>query len=190
MKQNKKSVLAPVLVMIVLLLILLTLLAVAFWKPIAQKVYPLAYEDSIRKYADEYGVPEMLVCAVIFQESGFRADAVSSTGDYGLMQMQETTFAEMRNRLGLPADENDILNPEQNIQCGVYYLSYLYDIYEDWEATMAAYNAGMGNVKEWLRDPEYSSEGDHLDVIPFASTKSYVERIFRFKSVYEKIYNE
>ncbi len=54
---------------------------------------PLKYEESVKKYAGQYGVPPSVVYAVIKSESGFRPDAVSSAGAKGLMQIMPDTFS-------------------------------------------------------------------------------------------------
>ena len=55
---------------------------------------------------------------------------------------------------------------------------------------MAAYNAGSGNARKWLRDG-----GDRLDLarwierIPFEETSGYVQRVSGNLEVYRMLYN-
>src|SRR6266699_4513439 len=49
--------------------------------------YPLRYEQIVRGHARNYRLDPALLAAVIYQESKFRADAKSSSGAIGLMQL-------------------------------------------------------------------------------------------------------
>ncbi len=69
----------------------------------------------------DYGIEEYytLILAVMWQESGFVSDVISSTNDYGLMQINIINHESLRQALGV----TDFLNAEDNIRCGVYILS-------------------------------------------------------------------
>lgn len=117
--------------------------------------------DDVRKIisrcADEYNIDEELIRAVIQVESGWKADAVSSKGAGGLMQLMPRT-AKM---LGV----ENLFDPEENIEGGVKYLSQLTDKYEgDVEKALAAYNAGPGRV-------------DAAGGAPFPVTARYVRNV-------------
>ena len=53
---------------------------------------------------------------------------------------------------------------------------------------LAAYNAGLGNVKNWLKDKNYSSYGKTLDKIPFKETDEYVKKVLKRRDIYKKLY--
>lgn len=172
-------------------LVLLTLVIVVLFlaKPTAKRLYPDEYSGYVIAYGDEYGVPSSLVFAVIHCESRFRYDAVSKAGACGLMQLTEATFQELSIRLQLP-DDSDIFEPRINILCGTYYLRYLFERYGNWETALAAYNAGLGNVDEWLNDPAYSVDGTTLIEIPFRETKTHVKKVLTAWEIYKKLYKE
>lgn len=177
----------------VVVLILLVLLLTAFRKPLLKRYYVRDYESYLSAYAAEYQVPESLLCAVIFCESRFRPQAKSSHGACGLMQLAPATFAEVLWRLGIPeeaAKQTDIFDPEWNIRCGTYYLHYLYGLYGNWETSLAAYNAGMGNVNQWLADARYSDDGKTLKQIPFTETEAYVKKVLKSRERYRELYPE
>ncbi|MFF2094340.1 lytic transglycosylase domain-containing protein [Paenibacillus sp. NPDC058174] len=97
------------------------------------------YEGLIAAAAAKYGVDPALIRGVIRTESGFKADAVSSAGAKGLMQLMDATA----RSLGV----TDSLDPGQNIDGGTKYLSYLLRKYNGNEqVALAAYNAGPGRV--------------------------------------------
>lgn len=100
-------------------------------------------------------VSPALILAVIAVESAGQADAVSSSGAQGLMQLMPDTAARF--------DVDDVLTAQQNIQGGVKYLNWLMEKFErDPILVLAGYNAGEGAVAE------------HQGVPPFAETRDYV----------------
>ncbi len=103
-------------------------------------------------------VSPALALAVMAVESAGRADAVSSAGAQGLMQLIPATA----ERFGVA----DSLDPEQNIRGGIAYLDWLMKEFDrDPILVLAAYNAGEGAVK--------SNRG----VPPYAETRDYVPKV-------------
>lgn len=166
-------------------LILLCLLCV--YELFFVKTYPLRYKDEILRYAEIYAVPADLVCAVINAESGYEPDAVSRAGAVGLMQLLPSTAAEIGQKLKI--DDYSLLDPETNILFGVYYLSYLFGVFQNWETAVAAYNAGIGTVSLWLSDEAFSADGLTLTHIPIGETAAYVRRVAKGREKYMKKLN-
>lgn len=89
----------------------------------------------VTAYALHYRLPIGFVRAVVAQESGWRACAVSSKGAAGLMQLMPQTAA----RLGV----QDRCNIKENISGGVRYLAWLSQKFHgDLRLVAAAYLAG------------------------------------------------
>ena len=151
---------------------------------------PVEYQGYITAYATEYGVPEHLVYAVIKTESGFDSSAVSDAGAVGLMQIMPDTFAWLTNDILRDRLAQGMLyDPETSIKYGAYYLSSLYAKYNNWDTALAAYNAGPGNVDDWLADERYDKNQDGvLDKIPFKETDNYVRKVNRALDAYDKLY--
>ncbi len=143
------------------------------------------YHDLIEKYSQQYEVPITLVYAVIECESGFREDAKSRVGACGLMQLMPVTYSDIRKWLGLDYTDEQIMDPEVNIQCGTYYLSRMYRMFDDWELAVAAYNAGPGNVQKWLKNEDYTEDGK-LVYIPFSETSAHVQKVVKAWEKYDK----
>lgn len=100
------------------------------------------YKDIVTRICEKYDVPVDLILAVIYVESNFDPNAISATEDYGLMQINRINHAQLEKDLGI----TNILNPEQNIESGVYIFSKLLNKYSENEALMA-YNLGEGGAK-------------------------------------------
>ena len=149
--------------------------------------YPTEYENIIVKSANDNDLDPNLVMAIIKTESNFVVDAHSGKAS-GLMQITDDTALWIANERGMDIQDIDLMDPEDNIQMGCYYLRYLIDYYEgNVDVALAAYNGGMGNVNKWLKDEEYSKDGKNLDYIPFTETREYVKRVKKEKKVYEKM---
>lgn len=153
------------------------------------RIFPLKYTEIIRREADSQGVDRYAVAALIKAESNFKANAFSSAEAKGLMQLTDETAQFCANLMGMELNENDIYNPEINIKLGVCYFKRMLDLFGgDVNMAVAAYNAGEGRVKEWLNDPEYSTDGETLHTIPYEETKRHVEKIAAYIKVYKTLY--
>lgn len=117
---------------------------------------PLSKElqDYIRNLCDEYGVPIELVIAMIDVESTFRADVVSKTNDYGLMQINKCNHEWLTDKLGV----TDFLDPYQNINSGVHILSGHLEVTNgDIELALMRYNNGVTGAKKLWDKGIYST---------------------------------
>ncbi len=154
-------------------------------------LYPIKYEAEVTQYAAENGLPPSLVYAVIHTESHFKAEAVSSAGAKGLMQLMDDTFTWVQTRLEGDEDTLDeVLQPAVNIRAGCKLLAIVLEQFDNVETALAAYNAGSGNVSRWLADEAYSDDGVTLKVIPFTETENYVRRVLKAQELYKTIYAE
>lgn len=158
--------------------------------------FPRDYEQTIDAYCDQYNVDKWLVLALIREESGFDADAVSAADARGLMQLMPDTAAWLIAKGGLDMDAAvDLKVPEYNIQLGVYYISVLFANYADSEGrtdpatVIAAYNAGMGSVSEWLADGIWDGSTENLEDIPYGETARHVKKVLRSYKIYQYLYN-
>jgi soluble lytic murein transglycosylase len=151
----------------------------AWW---ARIWYPLRYSTIVRAHARNYDLNPALLAAVIDQESKFRADAKSSAGAIGLMQLQPATAKGIAIRTGGSKFVlSDLYNPEINVRYGAWYLHHLLQKYGDDERlALAAYNAGQENVDRWRAD----GVG-----VQFPETRAYVTHVERLKGIYRRTYS-
>ncbi len=139
-------------------------------------------QATIRRTAQQVGVPESIALGVGKMESNYNPRAKSKAGALGVMQLMPDTAK------GLGVDPN---NPEQNILGGVKYLDQMYRRYGNWEQALAAYNAGPGAVDKAIRDVQFdeakalrmsgatTQKKTWLDYLP-DETKAYVRGLTPF----------
>lgn len=155
-----------------------------------KKSYPLEYSDIVAKEATANRLDPALVYSVMKAESNFNPDAQSHAGAIGLMQLTPDTFAWIQTKLKSEAKytEQDLYTPEVNIRYGCKLLSMLLDKYSQTGTALGAYNAGIGTVNSWLKNPDISKDGTSLDNIPYAETKNYVSAVLKNYDNYRKLY--
>ena len=54
--------------------------------------------------------------------------------------------------------------------------------------TLAAYNAGIGTVKNWLANEDFSTDGKTLHTIPYKETADFVTRVTTYQQIYQLLY--
>jgi soluble lytic murein transglycosylase len=151
-------------------------------------LFPFPYENIILKWSQERQLNPLLVTSLIRQESRFEPQIKSPVGATGLMQVMPATGKEIAQKLELK--DYSLTNPEDNVQLGTYYLDYTHKTYDDNSLlAVASYNAGPGNVSDWLQ--KYSLEDFDIFVenIPFPETKGYIETVFSNYWNYLRLYN-
>ena len=150
---------------------------------------PLRHDDIIRQQAADKDLDPALIAAVIYEESRFR-DQTSHAGARGLMQITpDTADFIARNSGGYRFKQSDLATPQINIAYGSYYLRYLIERYEGNERlAVAAYNAGHGNVDDWVAKAGGLEAFDTGDDIPFPETHAYVENVMERRGEYRDNY--
>lgn len=172
------------------------LLLLAVWGglqlPSVQKkyIYPFPYQELVTEYAADYRVDRHLVAAVIKGESKFQNDVRSHRGAVGLMQLMPDTAAWIAKNLKDPQYSQERLQePACNIRYGVWYLG---DLEQEFHGNdilaLAAYNAGRGNVNDWIQQYGWTRDFTDIDAIPYGETREYVRQVLKDKRAYERLY--
>lgn len=154
--------------------------------------FPLAYKDTVKKYATKYVVPPEFVYAIIRQESGFREDVASSAGALGLMQVMPRTASVVSK-----ADKIDYSNAKQlfisqkNINIGIAYLRQLTKRFSNHPVLVAAaYNAGPSQVVYWLKNHPPKEIDIWIETLPWQETRNYLKNVMAFYVVYQYRLNQ
>jgi soluble lytic murein transglycosylase len=150
---------------------------------------PLSDAPIIREQAAAKDLDPALIAAVIYAETKFDPRP-SPAGAQGLMQILPATAYYLAHLSGgVSFTASDLSEPSVNLAYGSYYLRYLLNHYDgDEMLAVAAYNAGLTNVDEWVARAH--AEGIHLtpDAIPFPETREYVRRVLSAQNAYRATY--
>ncbi|HET7370565.1 MAG TPA: transglycosylase SLT domain-containing protein [Gammaproteobacteria bacterium] len=149
--------------------------------------YPVAYEDAVEARAAELGLDPAWIYGMMRSESLFAANAVSYAGALGLMQLMPATGRMVANRLGISLDgDRTLLDPTLNITLGSAYLHHVGDRFGGNPClATAAYNAGPGNVTDWLPVARTIPADVWVEAIPFGQTRNYVRRVMAHTVVFD-----
>lgn len=155
-----------------------------------RSTFELEHYDTVMQACEDFGMTPSLVYGIIRTESGFDERAHSHADAMGLMQVTETglEWAQIRTDEFDDVTVDDLYTAEVNIRCGVFLLSLLFEQFDSEQAVIAAYNAGIGNVEDWLADTAYSDDGITLHTVPFEETRHYIERVTSSKRIYQNYY--
>lgn len=125
-----------------------------------------AFDHIIKQAAQQHGVSEGLIKAVMHTESGFNVNAHSPVGAQGLMQLMPATARRF--------NVSNAYDPQQNIFAGAKYLSWLLKRFNgNTQMALAAYNAGEGNVDKYGGIP-HSVKPKIMFAESLAATKTYI----------------
>lgn len=154
--------------------------------------YGAYYLPWIKAAADKYNLSELLLLSVIYQESHFGAQAASGVGARGIMQLMPATAEQIASETGFLTsfEASDLDVPYYNLELGSNYLARMLYVFEGEEyQSLAAYNAGPGNVMNWAAltgdDPDV-----FLNTIRYQESRVYIRNIVEIFNRYSLIYGQ
>lgn len=102
------------------------------------------------------------------------------------MQLMPGTAKETARRYNIPlSSPQQALNPDTNIQLGTAYLNQMMKQFNGNRIlATAAYNAGPGRVRQWLKNAEYLPYDVWIETIPFDETRQYVQNVLTYSVIY------
>ncbi len=186
--KRKIKILIIVLLILTILIILFGVLKIQNY--ILKKIYKTNYSEYVYKYSEENNIDPLLTFAIIKAESNFKRNIKSKSGAIGLMQLMESTALEEAKEVNQEITVTESLyNPEINIKIGTKYYAKLIKKYDGNSLlALAAYNAGIGNVDNWIKQGIIKEDGSDIENIPFKETNSYVRKIVRDYKIYQQLY--
>lgn len=115
--------------------------------------------ESLQEYTynlcKAYDVDFCFAMALMYTESGFDANAISSTNDYGLMQINIVNADEIADKLGI----YELTEPHLNIHAGLYLLGKLSEEYQGNRAKVCmAYNMGASGASQLWEQGIYEND--------------------------------
>ncbi|WP_019408691.1 transglycosylase SLT domain-containing protein [Pseudomonas psychrophila] len=148
--------------------------------------FPMAHRDTLVREAKVRGLHSSWVFAITRQESAFMDDARSGVGASGLMQLMPATAKETARKFSIPlASPQQVLDPDKNIQLGAAYLSQVHGQFNGNRVlASAAYNAGPGRVRQWLKGANHLGFDVWIESIPFDETRQYVQNVLSYSVIY------
>ena len=179
--KNAKKLLVGLIVIVLIIIVV-----ICINKLMIKNLYKKEYSEYVNKYSQKYEVDENLIYALIKAESNFDAEAISNKNAQGLMQLMPSTAEDIAKKGGIELTEENILEPDVNINLGTRYISTLLEKYECVEVALAAYNAGSGNVDKWIDNGTIKADGSDIENIPFKETNTYVRKIMRDYKIYSE----
>ena len=156
---------------------------------ILKYLFPIKHEEYVYKYSEELNIDPMLTFAIIKTESNFDKNAQSKSGAIGLMQLMDGTAREQAEKLDIKYSKEILYEPEINLKLGLNYFNTLLDYYnQNYILAFAAYNAGLGNVENWINEEIIKEDGTDIENIPFKETNMYVRKVIRNYEMYKELY--
>ncbi len=155
--------------------------------------FPAPHRDELAPQARAAGLDETWIYGLIRQESRFIADARSSAGALGLMQLMPATARYVARRVGMsdfrPARITDL---DVNLRLGTHYLRFVLDDLDGQPVlATAAYNAGPSRPRAWRATLQRPVEGAiFAETIPFNETRDYVKKVMANAVVYAAVFGD
>lgn len=162
-------------------------LPLALW----ELLYPRADWTEVTRASSRTGVDPYLLAAIIREESRFDPQALSGAGAYGLMQLMPETARTVAGSLGLlPPDRSALADPGTNVLLGAAVLKAELARFGRIDLALAAYNAGPGAVRRWLRERGAPDQDNFIESVPYPETRAYVKAVLRSWGIYRWLYRE
>lgn len=158
-------------------------------RPLLMLAYPAPFHEETHAAAEAFGVPPLLLLALVRQESAFNPRAGSSAGAFGLTQVIEPTGASIAAALGEEWSFEGLAEPKRALRYGAYYLGEQLSWFDGHLlAALAAYNGGPGNAAYWLDVQPFGGADGFIHAVEFVETRLYLELVMENYAMYRYIY--
>jgi soluble lytic murein transglycosylase len=145
-----------------------------------EQYFPTHYFPIFEKHSQ--GLDPYFLLAIARRESAFNPKAISHANARGLLQLLPQTSRDLNMK-------KDLLNPEENVFVGAYYVSELLNrVNGQIHFALAAYNAGPLRLDEWTSRYPINDPILFVDLIPFRETREYVAAVLRNYYWYRRIH--
>lgn len=158
----------------------------------AERIDAGDYPTPVLEPEGGFTIERALVYAIARKESGFDAEARSSVGAYGMMQVMPTTAAELAGDSGFVSDPQRLWTPAVNLRLGQSYIRKMLDMdafQGDVLRAVASYNAGPGPMLAAVR--KLGPGADPLlliETIDVPQARQYVEEVMAAYWIYQRMF--
>jgi soluble lytic murein transglycosylase len=157
------------------------------WNSLALR-FPEAANDEFVKASKKFTVNIDEIRAISRRESAFYPYATSGVGARGLMQLMPATAKQTatKNKIRFNGIK-DLYDPKVNIMLGsAYYSELLKQFDQNRVLATAAYNAGPGSVRRWLKVSKGSLDVmSFIETIPYTETREYVQAVLSYRMIFQ-----
>jgi len=85
----------------------------------------------------------------------------------------------------------ELHEPQKNIEYGTWYIASLEKEFEGNDVlALAAYNAGRGNVHDWMEENHWGMDFREVSAIPYEETRVYVMSVLKNRQKYWELYGD
>jgi soluble lytic murein transglycosylase-like protein len=149
-----------------------------------REAYPVLWEKEVAGASERQGVPRSLLLAFLRRESGFDAEARSSVGARGLMQLLPGTAREVAARHGISLSRG-LGDPGLNLEIAAAMIADLMSEFGGrTEVVAAAYSAGPAKARRWIRGDEGADLWLWTEAIPYDVVRSYAREVAVSAAIY------
>jgi soluble lytic murein transglycosylase len=139
------------------------------------------------------GSGKALAYAIARQESEFNVGAISSAGARGLLQLMPGTAKQLAKKAGMTFSQARLTTDAgYNATLGAAFIGEQLGRFDgSYVLTFASYNAGPNRAAQWVakygdpRRKDVDAVVDWIERIPYAETRSYVQRVMENYEVYK-----
>jgi soluble lytic murein transglycosylase len=152
--------------------------------------YPPAFAPWVMEAARAFDVSELLLLALMRQESAFNVRASSQVSAKGLMQIMPVTGRRIAQKLGLK-DYTDaqLLAPKLNIYLAGWYMGALLQRFGgNLPVAIGSYNAGPHASERWIQGAQDSPTDVFVEDIPYRETRDYIKKVLANLEMYGRLY--
>lgn len=156
-----------------------------------KSAYPMPYRKQIRRHAQRNRYAPGFLAGLIHVESRFNPRVKSGAGAVGLTQLMYRTAKSVAKHLlkRTRLRKRDLYKAKTNLQIGSRFLRELYEHFGRNPAlAAAAYNAGHGAVRGWLKQRGHLPTDLFVELIPYDQARNYVRRVVTMSEMFRTLH--
>ncbi len=157
-----------------------------------EMAFPRVHSAEAIRHAKKYSMDPNLVWAIIRQESRYDPNVVSPAGALGLMQVTPEAAGHSPKSGKIPTKAiTEILAPAKNLAIGTKILAKNLSSFKgNLVYAVAAYNADIKKVREWVRKNGKMKQDEFIETIPYLETRLYVKKVLAGYGAYSRLHHK